>query len=443
MALISPKGNMFGRSKIMSEFLTNSDYMSSFKLLWTGPNLGLLTVAALFPEDWECDYIDENYKSINYDKDYDFVFIGAMTQQANNAFLIASAFRNKGTLTVIGGIHATLMAEEASHYADVVISGEVEPLWDDFMRDLEKGCLKQIYREEQPGQYKYDNSPIPRYELLKGYDYPLVTLQTTRGCPHDCSFCAASKVYGKKYRRKGNKQILQELIILSQLYPDALILFSDDNMFVDRNSSKSLLQDMAPMKIRWIAQTDISIAADEELLKRMVVAGCQWIVIGFESTSYESLCNLDQTNWKLKQLPRYENSIQTIQSYGIGVYGTFIVGLDYDDEDVFKATADFIIANNLYGANITVPTPLPGTRLRQHMQEEQRIVKKDWSFYTFWDVTIQPKRMSSATLEAGLFWIYSEITQQHVVEQRLTQMRKIMKRRRQILNEISGSAADE
>lgn len=435
VALVNPKGNIFGKNSRMVSFLADSRYMDSFKLLWTGPNLGLLTLAALLPPDWICDYIDENRMEINYDGGYDLVFIGAMTQQAAEAYNISLEFRRRRVPTVIGGIHATILPEEASQHADVVIAGEAEVLWPRFIGDLERGRLKPVYRDAGPGTYDLRNSPLPLYRLLQKYDYPLVTLQTTRGCPHDCSFCAASNVFGRKYRRKDNQQIIEELSIISDLFPGKLILFADDNLFVKRKESKDLLQAMRDMDLRWIAQTDISIAGDTELLTLMTRAGCQWVVIGFESVLYDSLRNLDRKNWKLKQHRNYAPSIEILQSYGIGVYGTFIVGLDHDGPDVFKKTADFITGNNLYGANITVPTPLPGTRLREEMIKSGRIQNYDWDYYTLWDVTFEPARFTREELEDGLLEIYYKITDDSVAQKRLSYLHKLARGKKSVIGQ--------
>ncbi len=435
VALISPKGNIFGKNEKMISFLNGSRYMDSFRLLWSGPSLGLLTVASLLPSDWECEYIDENYKVIDFDKNYDLVCISAMSQQVLNGYRIAEEFRKKGVLTVIGGIHATVLPEEASQFVDVVMAGEAEVIWPQFLEDYESGSIKKIYSEECVGQYPLTDPIMPRYDLLKGYNYPVITIQTTRGCPHDCSFCAASKVFGAKYRRKLNENIFKELMEIKKLYPDSLILFADDNMFVKRDESKELLKEMIKIDIRWIAQTDISIAKDSELLKLMVLSGCQWVVIGFESVSYSSLYGLDKNNWKLNQLPHYAESIRKIQDYGVGVYGTFIVGLDQDSSNVFKDTADFIIENYIYGANITIPTPLPGTRLRTELELQNRILTSDWSYYTFWDVTIKPANLTADELQDGVLYIYQRICDSSAADKRLITLKKIAKRRKELINE--------
>jgi len=433
IALISPKGNAFGKNEKLIRFLNETGGMDSFRALWTGPNLGLITIAALFPADWKVEYIDENYRDIPYNAGYDIVCISAMTQQIVNAYRIIDRFKSRHVLTVLGGIHATVLPEEAAEHADVVMAGEGELLWPQLIQDLESGNVQKIYRSRPEEKYPFDHSVTPSYELLQGYNYPVITLQTTRGCPHNCSFCCASKIFGSGYRRKNNADILNELACIQKHFPDALVLFADDNFLVHRSACKNLLREMEPMQIRWIAQTDVSIADDDALLREMVRSGCQWVVIGFESVHFDSLQNLDQKNWKLRHFPGYQAAIAKIQSYGIGVYGTFIVGLDEDDVSVFQMTENFIKKNYLYGVNITVPTPLPGTVLRKKMQHENRILTNDWSYYTFWDVTIQPKKMQVSQLEKGLLHLYENLYTDTLIAQRLTHMKKLAKNRRRII----------
>jgi len=442
VALISPKGNAFGTNKKLLDFMEKTNGMESFRALWTGPNLGLITIASLFPNEWEVEYIDENYKDINYNIKYDIVCVSAMTQQIVNAYQIIDNFKELNTLTVIGGIHATVLPDEALKHADVVMVGEGEIVWPAFIRDYINEDIKNIYRNDSEIKYQFEDRVVPRYELLKEYDYPIITLQTTRGCPHDCSFCCASKVYGSGYRRKCNVSILQEIEIIKKYFPGALVMFADDNFLVNRKECKALLKEITELEIRWLAQTDVSIAQDDELLKQMVLSGCQWVVIGFESVHFNSLYQLDNTNWKLKQLPGYEQAIKKIQSFGIGVYGTFIIGLDEDDVNVFDETEKFIKANKLYGVNVTVPTPLPGTRLREKMHAENRILVNDWSYYTFWDVTIQPDKMTVEELEEGLLRIYENIFDESQVYQRLTHMKHLAKNRKQVMNKkkLNGGA---
>lgn len=428
VALVNPKGTLFSKNRKMTEFLEQSVTMGSFRHFWSAPCLGLLTIASYLPSEWEIHYIDENYKDIDLSQHYDIVCISAMTVQATRAYEIAKIYRSKNVLTVMGGIHATVLPDEAMRYVDVVIAGEGEVLFPQFISDFIKNKYKNIYKEDKVGLYDLKNCISPRYDLIQTYNYPVVNLYTTRGCPRKCNFCCASNVYGVKYRRKSNHQILNEIDIIKTLYPDKLLLFADDNLFVMREKSKELLKNLTSNKIRWIAQTEITIADDEELIRLMAEAGCQWIVIGFESVSEKSLKNIESKNFKYQYLHRYQNKIKKIQSFGIGIYGTFIVGLDEDGIDIFNRTADFITNNSLYGANITVPTPLPGTELRVRLENENRIISNQWDDYTLWDVVTIPKHMSKAELEDGLLYTYRKITQQNHANERLKYLLKSIRK---------------
>lgn len=417
IGFINPKGTIFSKNEKLAAFLEQSVTMGSFRHFWSAPCLGLLTIAAYCPDDWELIYEDENMRELNPNNEFDIVCISAMTVQITRAYEIAEMYRGRGALVVIGGIHATVCAEEALLHGDVVIAGEGEKLFPIFISDYINHSIKRLYRDDESGSFDMSRCITPAYRLLKGFNYPLINLYTTRGCPRKCSFCCASNVYGVKYRRKTNKQIITEIENISRNFPDKLLLFADDNVFIRRKESKELLRRMVPLQVRWIAQTDISITEDKELLTLMAQAGCQWIVIGFESVSKASLKGIDEKSFKYRYQREYAERIKTIQSYGIGIYGTFIVGLDGDTPDIFDSTAEFIQENRLYGANITVPTPLPGTQLREEMQG--RITDKGWEYYTLWDVVVEPESMSKDSLEAGLYRIYQQLAASENASQRL------------------------
>lgn len=354
-----------------------------------------------------------------------------MTQQINRAYEIATIYRQRKILTVIGGIHASILPDEAAKYVDIVLVGEAETVWPKFYRDLLKNTFCKIYRSKHVFGLK--DSKKPRYDLLKDYDYPLITIQTTRGCPHKCSFCAASRVFGPKYRRKMNVQIIEELKYISKMFPGKLILFADDNAFVNVGKSIELLHQIEKLDIRFIAQVDIAVAENEDLLFSLSRAGCQWVVIGFESTNMNSLRDLDDGNWKYKHATSYEVSIKKIHEYGIGVYGTFMVGLDSDDYTVFQNTARFIVDNNLYGANITIPTPLPGTKLREKMLKDGRVLNLGWEYYTLWDVVISFPNFKKSEIEEGLLELYKNVNCYSLANRRIVHLKQLAKNKKKIL----------
>lgn len=425
LALISPKGVDYANDKKLASFLKDDPRMKNIQRMWSSPNLGLLVLATLTPSNWEIFYIDEYHREIDFDVEYDLVGISCMTQQVERGCEISRQFRSRGITTVIGGIHATVFPEDVQDEFDSVIIGEGELLWPQFIKDWENKSLKKHYREENAGCYDITESPIPRYDLIQDYPYSTITISTSRGCNHDCSFCAASRVYGSVYRRKSNKQIINEIKEIKRYFPDRYILFGDDNIFVSRRDSKELLHQIKGLNIRWAAQTDISIADDQELLQLMAESGCIWVVIGLESISEENLKGVEK--WKGERVHSYRENIQLIQKFGIGVLGAFVFGLDADDQNMMQKTIDFINGCNFYGIHVTTPTPFPGTRFRKEMKEQGRLLDKPWSFYTHWDVIIKPKQMTPEELSECILKIYQNFSSEDNTNRRFTNFIKAMR----------------
>jgi radical SAM superfamily enzyme YgiQ (UPF0313 family) len=425
LALISPRGSSWSNNPQFKDFWENAQQAISYRNYWTGLSPGLLVIAALTPSTYSIKLIDENVETVDFSQCYDLVGISGMTQQATRAYQIADEFRKKGTKVVIGGIHATILPEEAKQHSDSVVIGEAEYSWPKLIKDFENGTLLPFYKSERI--VDLNDSPIPRYDLLDKAIYSTIWIQTSRGCPHDCEFCAASKVYGRKYRNKSILQILEEISFIKKTFGDVRLYFSDDNFFVNKNLRQSLLEKLIPLKIRWMAQSDISIAKDAELLRLAQKSGCTFLFIGFESLSEESLRGLDSQNWKLRQSKHYSEYVNAIQTKGIGVQGAFIVGLDTDDATVFESITDFTIQNHLYGVNYSILTPIPGTRVREKLLSENRVLQTSWDNYTGYDVNFTPKKMSASQLQEGLINMYKRVTQKEVFLKNMAYFKKIQK----------------
>jgi radical SAM superfamily enzyme YgiQ (UPF0313 family) len=372
---------------------------------WSGGGLGLLIVAALTPPDFDIEYIDENYEELKFSSPYDLVGISAMTQQATRAYEIADKFRSNGITVVIGGIHATVLSEEARAHADAVVIGEAENTWPDLIADFVRGEVKPFYISST--SVDITRSPLPRYDLLKKYDYKMIWLQTTRGCPRECEFCIASNIFGKTYRHKTMHQVLGEINYIRGLWNEPIINFADDNMFINKAFSRELIHRLKSMELRWVAQTDVAVAEDSDFLELLQSSGCKMLFVGFETLSKDN--KLDKHDWKQKKIENYSRIIGVIQSYGIGVLGAFIIGLDHDEISIVDSLSQFIVDNRLFASQVTILTPLPGTRLRQRLLEEKRILTSDWSKYTFENAVFIPKKMSTAELETGLREIYKRV----------------------------------
>jgi radical SAM superfamily enzyme YgiQ (UPF0313 family) len=407
IALISPRSPFLGRNEEFKDFFERSAEMEFYRQYWSGLGSGLLVVAALTPEDIELTLIDENIEEINLLVDYDLVAITAMTQQAPRAYEIAGRFRDRGIKVVLGGIHATVLPDEAKHHADSVVVGEAENSWRELLGDFTSNTLRPVYTSHREADLA--RSPIPRYELLEGKSYKIVWIQASRGCPHDCRFCCASRVYGFTYRQKMISQVVEEIKKVRRIQKHALLGFADDNLFSNLEYSRELLEKIAGLGIKWIGQSDISVAYDDSLLKLIKKSGCVVLLIGLESVNEDNLRGLDSSNWKQKQLKNYEGSIRAIQNNGIGVIGTFMVGFDNDDNSTFDRIAKFIIDNRLAGAQIAALTPVPNTQLREDLLKAGRVLDTSWENYTFYDVNIKPNKMSCQELEKGILDVFKKV----------------------------------
>lgn len=406
-AFISPKGSFLSNNPEFRSFWESEPEIAGHRYFWSGFSLGLLTIAALLSNRFKAKVIDENFEDINFNEDFDLVAISTMTQQADRAYQIAKEFRIRKTKVVIGGIHPTLLPSEAKKNADSVFIGEGENIWPKFIKDFLNDDIQSFYKSST--LVDLTKSPIPRFDLLNSKYYRMVWIQTTRGCPIDCEFCSASKIFGLKFRHKSIRQVITEIKLVKSIWKPLHINFADDNMFIDRRFAEELVKAIIPLKIWFTAQTDISIANNDYLLSLLRKAGCERLFIGFESLTKKNLQNIDRRGWKCKYLDNYTLAIQKIQSYGIGIMGAFIIGFDGDDLSSFDRLSNFIIENNLFGAQVTILTPTPGTRLRDRMMKEGRILPDSWKNYTGFDVNFIPKKMSSKDLQRGLLKIYKRI----------------------------------
>jgi len=412
IAFINPKGKQVVNEKMKLFWEETSSQFLRHSL--SGCSSALLVLAALTSKSHKIALIDENFEKIDFDKKYDLVAISMMTQQACRAYEIADVFRSKGNKVVMGGIHATVLPDEAKKHADSVAIGEAEDIWNNIIEDAKNNSLKSFYVSER--SVDLTKNPVPRYDLLKKEHYNIIWIQTTRGCPRDCEFCAASKIFGLKLRHKTIKQVVREVKFIISLGKKFQISFADDNMLIDKKYAKSLLKALGPLNIRWFGQTDISIAEDDNFLKLLRDSGCAILFIGFESLTKNSLKFVDGNSFKLKRLDKYSYYVNKIQSLGIGVLGSFVLGLDGDDLSAFNRTSDFIIKNHLYASQLTVLTPLPGTRLRERLEKENRLFAHDrWERYTFWDVNFIPKNMNPQELERGLLEVHRRIYSKKVL----------------------------
>ena len=362
------------------------------------PPLGMATVAALTPPGFEISLTDENVTTVDFEKEVDLVGITALTCTVHRAYQIADAFRTRGVKVVMGGIHPSVMPEEASQHADAVVVGEAEGIWADVIEDFKANKLRRIYRQDKHPSLV--GLPIPRRDLYaKGAYHFRNTLSATKGCPYSCSFCSVSTIYGRKYRCRPVDEITKEIETLDR---SKIIGFVDDNIVGNPRFTKELFRALIPYKIKWVAQCSVTIASNDELLKLAADSGCIELLIGFESLSQE---NLTAVGKKINVVDEYEDVIRKVHAHGIAIHGFFIFGLDADDVDIFERTLYFAQKMRLESAQFAWPVPYPGTTLAEEMDKAGRIVTKDWSQYES-TLVLEPKKMSRETLQQKRDWVW-------------------------------------
>ncbi len=380
--------------------------------------LNLPILAAHAADRFDVSILDENVGDIDFGAvTADLVGISIMTSTALRGYEIADGFRRRGIQVVLGGMHVYFMQDEAMAHADAIVIGEGEYAWNDLLDDFLAGRLKKSYRAEKLHDLK--GLPRPRLDLLKpgAYSFPNV-VETSRGCPNKCNYCAVTEFWGTKFRFRPIEEVIDEIKAL----PPWNLLFIDDNMFGHSSRSKELFRALIPLKRRWVGQGDLRLARDPELLDLAARSGCKWLFMGFETTSVENLRSLGKA--KLNRAPEYEQSIATIHKSGIKILGSFMFGLDNDGPDVFARTLDFCIDNHLECANFYILTPLPGTKLFDDMKEQDRIEHFNWSRYDANHVVIKPAGMSKKELTEGYIRTYRDFYSMRSIARRALSTRR-------------------
>ncbi len=361
--------------------------------------LNLAMLAALTPAGIEISIVDEVIEKPNFDKQVDLVGISCTTTVVPRAYEIAAEYRKRGVKVVLGGTHPTLIPHEAIKYADSVCIGEAEGLWGEMLADFEKGKLKKFYHNDSYCNLK--DLPIPRRDLFeKKYYLPIDGVQTSRGCPFACDFCAVSAIFGHKYRLRPIEDVLTEIATLEHKY----LFFYDDNVASNLNHSKELLRALIPYKKLWIAQASTTVTKDLELVKLMAKSGCKGVFVGFESLSEENLKKVHKGHNNPKQ---YKEVVKRLHDQGIAVCGAFVFGLDGDDKSVFERTLEFAMDVKLDVAQFNWLTPYPGTPIYDRIKAENRLIKTDWwlTGSGLGNVVYHPKMMSADELEEGSHWV--------------------------------------
>lgn len=412
--------------------LTLPGFVERNKQIASLPSLGLLTLAGLTPpERFDVEYHEiADLKTLpELPTRFDLVALSTFTAQFYEACSVADYYRARGVPVIMGGITASSLVEQSLAHCTSVVIGEGEPHWPQVLRDLESNNLQRLYARSPAGKFDLRDAPMPRFDLLDPDKYNRITVQTSRGCPHRCEFCASSILLTPHYKVKPVEKVIAEIHAIKAIWPRPFIEFADDNSFVHREHYQRLLRELAKEDLRWFTETDVRVAEDDELLALMRDSGCQQILIGLESPRRASLEGVElKNNWKVRHQDYYREAIAKIQSYGITVNGCFILGLDADTPEVFDDVLAFVRDSGLYEVQITFLTAFPGTPLYARLKQEGRIIRdRAWELCTLFDINFTPKNMSVAELQSGFLRLAKQLYSAEETQTRRSQFRQRLK----------------
>ncbi len=386
------------------------------------PRLGLPTLGALLEEKgYQVEIYIGKRKSLSRKAllEADLVGISTTTSTSLEAYRISRYLRKAGVPVAIGGSHATFMADEAMQHADYVVRGEAEYSFPTLVDALNQGYSAEgipgvSYWAEgeivhNPGNSSWaevDSIPYPDLSLIKNYQeqklhvYPVIT---SRGCPYDCTFCSVTSMFGRGFRYRDNELMLQEL----EKYQGSNVFFVDDNFAANPRRTKELLNKMLERNISlkwWGAQVRAELAKDEELLDLMRKTNAGNVFIGFESINPETL----EAYNKKQNVEDIKESIKRFHDYGIRVHGMFIFGGEGDTKESLRETADFAIKARIDTVQFLILTPLPGTETFKQLEEEGRLLTRNWELYDGHHVVFQPERISPEELQEETIRAYKK-----------------------------------
>jgi radical SAM superfamily enzyme YgiQ (UPF0313 family) len=386
------------------------------------PSLGLLYLAACTPPGHELHYFEAEGDGSEPAEVYtcDLVAINTFSAQVFEAYAVADRLRKAGVRVAMGGLHVSVQLDEALAHADHVFLGEGERTWPVAVTALAKDEAQRVWNAADFPPIDIRSLPVPRYDLLGRRPYTRFPVQTTRGCPWRCDFCASNVMLNEPYRKRPVGDVIRDIRAVCQLQKRPFIEFADDNTFVDHEWGKELCRALIPQKVKWFTETDISVADDPELLRLMRQARCRQVLIGLESPQRSALEGIEmRANFKSRRWATNVECIRRIQAEGITVNGCFILGLDRHTPAIFQEVLDFAREVPLYDVQITVLTAFPGTPLHARLLREGRILAPGrWDYCTLFDVNHVPQNMSVEQLREGMCWLAGQLYSENALTAR-------------------------
>ena len=362
------------------------------------PALSLLTLAGMMPPEWTCSYHEvDRWDGALVDRIVEeqpcLVALSALTASINEAYGFSAALRRREIRTVVGGLHATACPAEAEKQADAVVVGDGEPVWNRLLEDARLGSLTGIYKAER--LFDLNDSRPPRFDLAAALPRNRFTIQTQRGCPFACEFCAASHLLGR-FREKPPHVLRKELEVLTAIVPRPVLELADDNTFAGTRDQKELLEVLASANTRYFTESDWRIGERPDLLKDLAASGCVQVLVGIESLvhAYSGFGS------KRAALARVMAALDAVQDHGVAVVGCFVLGADGETPGSIGGLAQFLLDCRLADVQVTLQTPFPGSPLRKRLGQAGRLrADRNWDYYTLFDVTFLPDAMTVAELE--------------------------------------------
>lgn len=347
------------------------------------------TLAGLTSRDWEVRFYDDRMEEVPFDEPTDLVAISVETYTAKRAYQISSEYRRRGVPVVMGGFHATLVPDEVAEYAEAIVVGEAEGVWEELLDDFAAGQLRRVYRAASRPTLAHLR---PDRSIFEGKRYlPIGLVEAGRGCHFKCEFCAIQSFFGSTQTRRPVDEILDEVRRVDR----KLIFFVDDNITSNMEQAKEFFRALIPLDVRWVSQASINAAHDEEFLRLIKASGCQGLLIGFESLNEANLKRMHKSFNTMKG--GYERALANLRKYGIRLYVTFILGYDDDDGDTTRETLEFALRHRFYMVAFNHLTPFPGTPLYDRLRAEGRLLYDKWWLhpdYRYGAVPFAPRGMT-------------------------------------------------
>lgn len=380
LLLIEPAVKLKYRSSRIQLFekIADRDYFKK-------PSLALGVIAGLTPPDWEIKIVQGHADRIEYRERPDLVAITAVTNTAKRGYEIAYEFRKRGVKVIMGGIHPTVLPEEALHYCDAVCLGEAEPVWHEVIKDVENGQLKAIYKADAP--FDMARYTFPRRDLMSkpksSLFNPGVFIEASRGCPYNCDFCSVSLIHGRKIRYRPTGELIREI----ESVKDRKLFFVDNNIVANVQKAKELFKALIPLKLNWTGQATISIAEDPELLKLAAQSGCRGLLIGVESVIDDGLQKYRKNPGNFDDLAR---ALKRIKDHGIKALAQMVFGNEFETSHSIAESLRRLSQLDIVSASIGIVIPYPGTQLAKNLEKQGRLLHRNWDLYNINNLVFQP-----------------------------------------------------